>query len=111
MAEEKHEGAASEHKEAEREHEEAQREHERARREHIDKTGLSGRAKRRRMSQRGVTCWPRFGDAIYIYMYIYTPNLGLGIAGSAQEREQGLFRWSRKGARGVSREQGRVCPV
>ena len=38
------------------------------------------------------------GDLIIIY----TPNLGLGIAISVREREQGCFRGSSKGARGSS---------
>ena len=36
---------------------------------------------------------------IYIY-YIYTPNLGSGIALPGREREQGRFRGSSEGARG-----------
>lgn len=60
------------------EHEGAQREHERASREqggeHIDETGISARAKRRGLSQQAVTCWPRFGETIYIYTYSSNPS-------------------------------------
>jgi hypothetical protein len=45
------------------------REHERAEGEHIDETGVSGGAKRRGLSQQAVTCWPGFGETIYIYIY------------------------------------------
>ena len=69
MIEEKHEEATSEHKGAKGEHEGASREHEGATREHINKTSLSGGAKRRRVSQQQVTCWPGLGETIYIYMY------------------------------------------
>ena len=61
MAEGEHGGAA-------REQERATREHGRAMREHIDETGLSGGAKRRHLSQQTVTCWPGFGETIYIYI-------------------------------------------
>ena len=70
MAEGEHERASSEHGGAASEHERAQREHKGATREHIDETGLSGRAKRRGLSQRRVTCLPGFGETIYIYIYI-----------------------------------------
>jgi len=49
------------------EHGGAAREHRGAEREHIDEIGVSGGAKRRHLSQRAVTCWPGFGDTIYIY--------------------------------------------
>jgi len=45
----------------------AAREHGRAEREQKDETGSSGGAKRRHLSQPAVTCWPGFGDTIYIY--------------------------------------------
>ena len=51
-----------------REQRRASREHEGVKGEHIDETGVSGGAKRRYLSQRTVTCWLRFGDAIYIYI-------------------------------------------
>jgi hypothetical protein len=38
-------------------------------REQDDETGFSARAKRRPLSQQDITCWPQFGDAIYIYIY------------------------------------------
>ena len=44
----------------------AWREQEGAKGEHIDETGVSGGAKRRHLSQRTVTYWLGFGDAIYI---------------------------------------------
>ena len=57
--------------------EEAQKEHRRSRgsiegasREHMAETGLSARAKRRRLIQQTVTCLPEFGETIYIYIYI-----------------------------------------
>lgn len=37
---------------------------------HINETGVSGGAKRRHQSQRAITCWLRFGDAIYIYICV-----------------------------------------
>ena len=47
------------------EHERAAREHEEAVREQMNKTCLTGGAKRRDLSQRPITCWPEFD--IYIY--------------------------------------------
>ena len=47
-------------------------------REHIDKTGVGGGAKRRDLSQRRVTCCPKFGAYIYIYIYhldFFRPNV------------------------------------
>ena len=53
------------------------------------------------------SCVFEFED-FYIYI-IYTPNLGLRIADSIREREQGRFRGSSEGARGsiegAAREQ------
>ena len=65
--------------------------------------GVSGGAKRRPLIQRPVTCWPQFGDNIYI---IYTPNLGLAITVFDREREQGRFRGSSEGARGSNEGAG-----
>ena len=50
--------------------ERAIREYERAEGEHINETGVSGGAKRRHLSQQAVTCWLRFGEIIYIYIYV-----------------------------------------
>jgi len=47
----------------------AVREHGGATREHTDETGVSARAEQRRLSQQLVTCWPEFGDTIYVYSY------------------------------------------
>ena len=44
----------------------AEGEHGGAEREPIDEIGVSGRAKRRYLSQPAVTCWPGFGEVIYI---------------------------------------------
>ena len=68
MAEGEHGGAEREHEGAMREQGRAAREHGGAEGEHIDETGVSGGAKRRLLSQRPITCWPGFGDAIYIYI-------------------------------------------
>ena len=65
----------------------------------LDGTSLSG-AKRRGLSQQAVT-WVR-GNYIYI---IYTPNLGLRIAVSVREKEQGRFKGITEGARGSKGEQ------
>ena len=56
---------------AEGEHEGAAREHGRAEGEHIDETVVSGGAKRRHLSQLAVTCWPGFGETIYIYIFFW----------------------------------------
>ena len=63
---------------AEGEHEGAAREDGRAAREQrgavgepVDETVVSAGAKRRRLSQRGVTGWPGFGESMYI---LYTPK-------------------------------------
>jgi len=69
VAKREHEEAAREQKKAIREQRKAAREHREAEREHIDETGVSGRAKRRPLSQRAVSCWSGFGDAIYIYIH------------------------------------------
>ena len=45
----------------------AAREHGGAEGEHIDETVISGGAKRRHLSQPTVTCWPGFGETVYIY--------------------------------------------
>ena len=45
--------------------------------EQMDETVVSAGAKRRRLSQRGVTCWPQFGESIYIYTYQLTYQCGL----------------------------------
>ena len=68
MAEGEHGGAKREHEGAMREQGRAAREHWGAEGEHIDKTGVSGGAKRRHLSQQRVTWWPGFGDAIYRYI-------------------------------------------
>ena len=60
--------AKGEHERAVREHGGAGGEHEGATREHMDETGLSGRAKRRDLSQRLFTYWPQLGAYIYIYI-------------------------------------------
>ena len=59
-----HGGAIREQGIAVREHGGATREHGAATREHTDETGLSARAEQRGLSQRGVTCWPQFGDTM-----------------------------------------------
>ena len=64
MAEGEHRGVASEHEGAEEEHKGALREHGRAEEEYVDKTGLSGRAKRRGLSQQAIMCCSRFGAYI-----------------------------------------------
>ena len=69
MAEREHGKAEREHGGAIRKQRRAAREHKRAEGEHIDKTVVSGGAKRRHLSQRTVTCWPGFGDTIYIYIF------------------------------------------
>ena len=69
MAEGEHGGAEREHGGAAREQGRAAREHGGAEGEHIDETVVSGGAKRRRLSQPAVTCWPQFGVAIYIYTF------------------------------------------
>ena len=61
MAEGEHEGAS-------REHGRIAREQGRAVGEQMDETVVSAGAKRRRLSQRQVTCWPGFGESIYIYI-------------------------------------------
>ena len=66
MAEKEHWGAKREHEGVIREQGKAAREHRGTEGEYINETGVSGGAKRRHLSQRLVTCWPRFGDAIYI---------------------------------------------
>ena len=78
MAKRKHERAVKEQEEAKKEHERAQRKYERALRKHkraskeqMIKTGSSARAKRRRLSQQAVLCWPGFGETVYLYIYIY----------------------------------------
>lgn len=59
MAEGEHEGAA-------REDGRAGREQKRAVGEPVDETVVSVGVKRRRLSQRRVTCWPGFGESVYI---------------------------------------------
>ncbi len=59
--------AEGEHGGAMREQGRAAREHGGAEGEQMDETVFSGGAKRRHLSQRAVTCWPGFGDTIYIY--------------------------------------------
>jgi len=61
-------GSMREHGGAMREQGRAVREHGGATREHTDETGVSARAEQRRLSQQLVTCWPEFGDTIYIYI-------------------------------------------
>ena len=59
------EGVTREHGEAAREQGRVVREHRGATREHTDEIGLSARAEQRRLSQRGVTYWPQFGEFVY----------------------------------------------
>ncbi len=68
MAEGEHGGATREQGRAMREQRRAAREHGGAEGEHIDETVDSGGAKRRHLSQPAVTCWPGFGESIYIYI-------------------------------------------
>ncbi len=52
---------------------------------------------------------PKFGVYI-IYIYVtYTPKLGLRVAASVWEREQGCFRESREGLMGRSKGALREC--
>jgi len=76
-AEREYKGATREQRRAVREYGGAEGEHRGAEREHIDEMGVSGRAKRRHLSQPAVTCWPGFGEVIYIYIYdmLYTSRL------------------------------------
>ena len=69
MAEGEHGGVKREHYLSMREQGRAAREHGEAEGEHIDETVVSGRAKRRHLSQRPITCWPGFGDTIHIYVF------------------------------------------
>jgi len=66
VAKKEHERAMREHEGAMREQRRAAREHGGAEREHIDEMGVSEKAKRRHLSQLAVTCWPGFGETIYI---------------------------------------------
>ena len=66
-----HRGSRGEYKGAQREHERASREQEGAPREHLAQTGVGAGAGRRGLSQRAVTCWPGFGETLYIYTYKY----------------------------------------
>jgi len=70
VTEKKHKKAARKHREATRKQKRAVREHERASRKQMNETVLSGGAKRQGLSQPVVTCWPGFGETIYIYIYI-----------------------------------------
>jgi len=67
VAEGEYGGAAREYGRAKREYGRAEGEHGRAEGEHINETGVSAGAKRRHLSQQSVTCWPGFGETIYIY--------------------------------------------
>ncbi len=69
LTKEKQEKAKREHKRATRKQKRATREHKEAKREHIDKIDVSEGAKRQHLSQRVITCWPVFGDTIYVYIY------------------------------------------
>ena len=64
VADGEHKGVVSEHEGAEKEHKGALRKHERAEKEYVDETGLSGRTKRRGLSQQTITCCFRFGAYI-----------------------------------------------
>jgi len=88
------EGALGEQGGAIREHRESIGEHRRAERGQKHEVGPSAGAIRR--------CRIFETRGYYIYI-IYTPNLGLEIAVSVREREQGRFRGSSEGAPG---EQG-----
>ena len=61
-------GAAGKHEQAIREHEGAEVEfegseggHEGAERKYVDRMGVGGRAKRRGLNWRMITCWPQSG--------------------------------------------------
>ncbi len=65
-------GVKREYKRVEGEYRRVEGEHRRVEGEHINETGVSGGAKRRYLSQQSVTCWPGFGETIYIYTTVHS---------------------------------------